>query len=268
MLVLLIVGASSAAHGAALPPAPPVMSKWQVQYMKDVRAKAKEASAASRPALLAALDDGEFRTGLGACCKDIAKLPAPELLEWWRAQIDVSEMVHNFNAAPDPDGHGGDPALSVYGDPKSTWFYNLWEICPGVLNLTSRPCGGPEDAGETGMFRMPEFANGKTPSSLAEAAQRPVYTAFNSRMVDAGNQHFGDVSMVYSPDFVKPMTIIAPMDTGCAAAAACLPQLLHLPLPLPPPPLPLPLPLLLPMPPPLPPPWLLRLSLLAASAPC
>eukprot|EP01050_Picozoa_sp_SAG11_P003653 SAG11_NODE_212_length_12275_cov_5.098308_9_plen_444_part_00 len=215
--IAIVWAAAAASANALLPPAPPAMTPWQTKYMEGVSATAKAASAAARPALLRALDDVELRAGLGACCAGIATLPAPALLEWWHAQTDVSEMVHNFNAAPPAPGqhgHGGDPPLDVYGDPAASWFYNLWEICPGVLNLTAQPCGGPEDAGETGMFGMPEFANGRTPTSLEEAEQRPVYTAFNSRMVDAGNQHFGDVSMVYSPEFVRPMTIIAPMDTG------------------------------------------------------
>jgi hypothetical protein len=46
-----------------------------------------------------------------------------------------------------------------------------------------------------------------------DARPSQVYSAFNNRMVDAGNPHFGDVCVVFSPDFVKPMTIVAPMDT-------------------------------------------------------
>ena len=199
---------------AALPPIPPAMTPWQTEYMVGVRKSAQAASEAAQPALLNAFGDAEFRAGLDKCCPGIAKLSAPELLAWFHAQTDVSEMVHNFDAANDPTNggghHGGDPDLAVYS--AGRWFYNLWEPC--LLNLTSSCDEGPEDAGETGLFGMPEFSNGKMPSTLLEATQRPVYTAFNHRMIDAGNPHFGDVSMVYSPDFVRPMTIIAPMDTG------------------------------------------------------
>ena len=208
-----VVVPAATVGGRVLPPTPPPMTSLQVQYMARVERKAQAASEAAVPALLGALDDHEFRQTLTECCPDIAQLKADELLAWYQRQTDVSEMVHNFNAAPPTagqHGHGGDPDLEVYEN--STWFYNLWE--PWVLNLTSASPGGPEDAMEAGPFGLPEFKNGHTPANLEEAEQRPVYTAFNNRMVDAGNPMFGDVSMVFSPDFVRPMTIIAPMDTG------------------------------------------------------
>ena len=219
-MVLAVVGVGGvlAAAGAAssatvLTPTPPPMTPLQIKYMQGVERKAQAASEAAVPELLGALDDPAFRETLTGCCPDIAQLKADELLTWFQRQTAVSEMVHNFNAeppTPGQHGHGGDPDLDVYEN--STWFYNLWE--PWVLNLTTSNPGGPEDAMEAGPFGLPEFKNGRTPANLEEAEQRPVYSAFNNRMVDVGNPMFGDVSMVFSPDFVKPMTIIAPMDTG------------------------------------------------------
>jgi hypothetical protein len=218
LAALQLAAAAASAEGLrVLPPTPPPMSEWQQSYMEFVAADAKVASASARPELLAALDDADLRAMLDDCCPGIAKLPAERLLGWYHAQISVTEMVHNFDAAPaapGSHGHGGDPDLAVYDDSGTTggWFYNLWT--PWVLNLTNSTPGGPEDAMETGPFHMKEFANGRSPASLDEAAQRPVYTAFNDRLVDAGNPHFGDICMVFSPDYVRPMTIVAPMDTG------------------------------------------------------
>ena len=50
--------------------------------------------------------------------------------------------------------------------------------------------------------------------TLAEAGQRPVYAAWNSRKVDVGNPMFGSISAIFAPDFVRNMTLIAPIDTG------------------------------------------------------
>ena len=124
---MLAVGALCAAQLAAagtaqqqlfrvLPPTPPPMTAWQKDYMAFVQADAAQASATARPDLLAALDDPDFRAVLTGCCPLLSKMPSEALLDWYHAQIDVSEMVHNFNAEPPPQGghhHGGDPVLAV-----------------------------------------------------------------------------------------------------------------------------------------------------------
>jgi hypothetical protein len=161
-------------HAAGiLPPTPPPMSGYQQSYVKGVSQRAAAASAAATPDLEAALDDPAFRKNLTLCCPNIASKTGAELLTWFQAQVGVSEMVHNFNAEPPaPGGHhgAGDPDLAVYAN--STWFFNLWE--PSVLNLTKQQAGGPEDAMEAGPFGMKEFRNGRSPSDLEEAQQRPV----------------------------------------------------------------------------------------------
>eukprot|EP01052_Picozoa_sp_SAG31_P013700 SAG31_NODE_831_length_11669_cov_3.410026_3_plen_365_part_00 len=76
------------------------------------------------------------------------------------------------------------------------------------------------DVAEVGLFGFPEFENvtelsGNLVSyTLTEAIERPVYTAFNSRKVDVGNPMFGPISAVFAPDFMRNMTLIAPIDTG------------------------------------------------------
>ena len=49
---------------------------------------------------VAALDDAGFRESLAGCCPGIAQLKSSELLTWFQRQAEISEMVHNFNAAP------------------------------------------------------------------------------------------------------------------------------------------------------------------------
>ena len=77
------------------------------------------------------------------------------------------------------------------------------------------------DIVEVGLFGFPAFRNpnassdGMTPHySFTEAINRPIYTAFNHRKVDVGNPEFGHTCAVFSPDYVRNMTLIAPVDTG------------------------------------------------------
>lgn len=73
----------------------------------------------------------------------------------------------------------------------------------------------PEDSGEVGVFQCAPFSGPNyTPGSWAEASDRLVYTALNTRRVDMGNPMFGDVSIVFSRANVSAMTLIAPIDTG------------------------------------------------------
>jgi hypothetical protein len=77
------------------------------------------------------------------------------------------------------------------------------------------------DIVEVGLFGFPAFSNknassdGATPHySFAESINRPIYTAFNHRKVDVGNPEFGHASAIFSPEYVRNMTLIAPVDTG------------------------------------------------------
>jgi hypothetical protein len=54
----------------------------------------------------------------------------------------------------------------------------------------------------------------RSPASLAEAQQRPLYTALNSRAVDAGNPPFGPIAAVFSNGYARNMTFIGVADSG------------------------------------------------------
>jgi hypothetical protein len=73
---------------------------------------------------------------------------------------------------------------------------------------------------EVGLFGFPEFHNlseaGYTDGAPTydDAIQRPIYTDWSNRKVDVGNPMFGSVSAIFTPSFVRNMTLIAPIDTG------------------------------------------------------
>ena len=122
--VVAMVSAATAAE--LLPPTPAPMTSLQISYMARVELKAQAASEAAVPELLTALDDTAFRAALAGCCPDIAQLKSDKLLAWYQRQVNVSEMVHNFNAEPptgQQHGHGGDPDLDVYEN-STVSFHN------------------------------------------------------------------------------------------------------------------------------------------------
>jgi hypothetical protein len=218
----------------------PGMTPYQEQYMAAVQAEAKAASEAATPYVLAALEDPSFRAGLGACCPSVASLSSQDLLQRYRDQTAISEMTHNFDvdlttsagghkmagAAGGKNGNGlGDPPLAVYTN--SSHFYNLWEVA--YMNITSYEVLHGEAGAEQGLFGFRKFGNCSAsnasggggyarpeclPASLAQAAERPIYTVLNQRKVDVGCPMFGDIAIVFATDWVRPMTVIAPMDTG------------------------------------------------------
>ena len=73
---------------------------------------------------------------------------------------------------------------------------------------------------EVGLFGFPEFHNlseagfADAAPTYVDAIQRPIYTDWSNRKVDVGNPMFGPISAIFTPSFVRNMTLIAPIDTG------------------------------------------------------
>jgi hypothetical protein len=83
---------------------------------------------------------------------------------------------------------------------------------------------GGMNAGEQGLFGFPAFSGMRTdpawaakqwPQTLAEATDRPLYSALNLRKVSGGNDIFGPVGVVWRSTSMRNRTILAPVDTGC-----------------------------------------------------
>jgi hypothetical protein len=107
-------------------------------------------------------------------------------------------------------------ASGGFGLPPCKWVA-AHGMC--VQLATERPGHGPltiSDVAEVNVFGFPAFKVRGDPNAVpyAEAVQRPIYTAVNTRKVDVGNPTFGPVSAIFAPGFVRNMTLIAPIDTG------------------------------------------------------
>ncbi|KAK3261696.1 hypothetical protein CYMTET_29408, partial [Cymbomonas tetramitiformis] len=195
LLWSVILHALSAPRAIALPIP---LRQTQAQYEMFVRAQsyASAASAAAVSEVLEAFNDPDFRSGLRACCPAIAQLSAASLLEYYRAQTDVAELVHDFdaviNSTHGPAGADVDLELAQ----KSAYQYNLWEL--QYLGLRPPQKGGhsPENYAEVDLLGFKAFSKGDAPSSFAEAADRPLYVGLNQRVIDVGLPAFGTVSVI------------------------------------------------------------------------
>jgi hypothetical protein len=211
---LLIVAFYLFACVAQIPPPPEKQSANQQAVYSRVASAAAALSAKATPELLRVFDSTEMRKHLKQCCASIATIPSTDLLEKLRREVRVGELVHNF------EREGRDDQLQLGDASNSTFFPNLWEL--SFLNLTSRNSShhhvGPEDCAERGLYGFEDFTaqkNGQPyPATYTEAANRPVYTAWNILRTDMGNPDFGSVCAVFSTDFVRNLTVVASIDTG------------------------------------------------------
>jgi hypothetical protein len=125
--------------------------------------------------------------------------------------------VHNF------EREGRDDDLKLIDASNFSYFPNLWEL--SFLNLTASSSKNsshhhvsPEDCAEKGLYGFDAFSGTKDntsyPATYTEAANRPVYTAWNILRTDMGNPNFGSVCAVFSTEYVRNMTVVAAVDTG------------------------------------------------------
>jgi hypothetical protein len=77
------------------------------------------------------------------------------------------------------------------------------------------------DLAEVGLMGYPAFTHSstmKTPSfpfpSVAESVERPVYAALNLDKIDIGFGILGTVATVFTPSYVRNLTLVSAVDTG------------------------------------------------------
>ena len=204
------------AHGVVGHTMPPRQTAYQKSYMAALRTSATAASAAATPAVLAFLDSAPFRANLTRALPnrpDIAKDTAAQLLRRMRGGAAVSELTHNFF-----DGHNrvqtweDDMDLDIAA--AIPYLMNLWTL--SFLNYTTKfqPDGDENDA-ETTVLRFRNFSRPSAgPTTLAEATERPLYTAMNRYRVDIGKPIFGNIAIVVNRTSLDDMVVVSPMDTG------------------------------------------------------
>lgn len=73
---------------------------------------------------------------------------------------------------------------------------------------------GYQDHAETYEYGLKPFKSRGAPSTLAEAAERPVYSLVNLNMIDMGSPIYGDVSAIFSNKYIADSTLLSPVDSG------------------------------------------------------
>ena len=145
-----------------------------------------------------------------------------------RAEVAAAEAVHSFRGVgPHPTQMSLEEAMNSTFAP-SLWAFQIMAEQAGdgaTANAESDHAGfGGMNAGEQGLFGFPAFSGMRTdpawaakqwPQTLAEATDRPLYSALNLRKVSGGNDIFGPVGVVWRSTSMRNRTILAPVDTGC-----------------------------------------------------
>lgn len=181
---------------------------------------------------------------------ELATAQSQELLERLRAEASASEMVHNLaiwsendpasehECAPCDCGWAcGSDTMNAPRTPvfERAQLDNLW-----LLGVEKRPGNGSvfvaadtivgwlwaaqtfEVAG-LGCDQYTSSVSGALPSgataspfpaSVAEAAERPIYTILDLKKVDVGATDFGPVGLVFNKSQVAEATVFTPLDTG------------------------------------------------------
>ena len=208
-LVMLLALAVVSAGGAM----PVKQTDFQRRFISTIRAEAERDSQRDTAAVLAYLDSPGFRSNITACCPTMAELPASELLARLTEELRAAEVVRNFNVQQDWTSE-----VNMTEWLSSKYDYNLWEMAFLGLHKMALSNYLPGcDEQEVSIMGFPPFKGvprGSLPKTFAEAAERPIYTAVNLWKVSTGNQEFGPISFVFSPEYTKPMQFIIPMDSG------------------------------------------------------
>lgn len=205
---LLSVGAAWASPWAAFPP-PPAQTPHQRALFAVKAAEAKEASDAATPAVLDFLASEELHEALERCCPRAAAMSAQALLESLRRELRASELAHTFSAVP--SGLFVDVTLQALSN--MTWFPNEWQAALLAGGVPMEQGQIVSDRAQVEIFGCSAFATGN--ATWAEASDRLIYAASNMRRLDtAAYPVYGDVSAIFSSEYLQHMVLIAPVDTG------------------------------------------------------
>jgi hypothetical protein len=246
LLVVVVIGMAAVAEGSS------AQTPRQRQIVSAIRSRAIIASAAATTALIAELEQPEFRSQLAQRgLAELSKEPGRGLLERLRAEAAAAEVVHNLaiwanetddaacNAVTDPAGAACPSCLgwsvgNAQGMPRTPVFQqpqldNLWEL--GVHGFVQPHdvvgwMNGPDtfEVGAIGCDPFsaalpgpsPWFHGGAVdfPRNISEANERPIYAVLDLKKIDVGVPDFGPVGIAFNRSKLAQDLIFMPADTG------------------------------------------------------
>ncbi|CAJ1412689.1 unnamed protein product [Effrenium voratum] len=71
-----------------------------------------------------------------------------------------------------------------------------------------------QDLAELREYGLKPFQQPAAPANISEAVERPIYCVVNDKLVDVGSAIYGDISAVFSNEYIWDSTLLAPADTG------------------------------------------------------
>eukprot|EP00928_Gymnodinium_smaydae_P040331 TRINITY_DN27361_c0_g1_i3.p1 TRINITY_DN27361_c0_g1~~TRINITY_DN27361_c0_g1_i3.p1 ORF type:complete len:499 (-),score=80.16 TRINITY_DN27361_c0_g1_i3:207-1703(-) len=180
----------------------------QKTIWKTMAAKAKAASEAATPEVLAFFASKGFRDGIKDCCPELLSLSAEQMLARFRQEVQATEIVHAFPSVLTPGLKFIDVTIADLA--QYPWFLNEWQA---KLLANAGPQKGPQSEAEEDLFGCYPF-RGDIPT-WEEASDRLIYAAHNMRQMDTGScPWYGDVAAVFSNRYAKKMILISPTDSG------------------------------------------------------
>lgn len=206
---LFAVGTGLTAHASNVDlPVPAEITSAQRAALQQKFQMAKDASEAATPHVLDFFASESFRSAIRACCPDAAQMSPQELLNRFRSEVQVTELAHAFRAVAEDTDHFTDESLDSLLN--FDWFLNEWQV--GYMEGDNSSKVRQNDAAVE-VFGLPVCPS--TNYTWEQASDRLIYVAHNLYQADTGsNPNFGDVTIIFSNEYVKEMVLIAPMDTG------------------------------------------------------
>ena len=204
---------------------PPRQHELQRKTYAELADRARAASDAATPELLALLDSSSFRQQVATYVPSLANETADDLLERLRSIFATAEILHNFDG-----GWDADMSVEFAERHQAQHFASTFEV-RYASESESEAAGGDGTAAadadkqqsyrvrhkdataNQGIFGLPPFGGDEKPRDYTEATSRLTYGALNLMRRSVGQVFYGDVAAVFHPRYWA-QTAVSPIDSG------------------------------------------------------
>jgi len=124
---------------------------------------------------------------------------------------NISSSTTSLEAIPCP--HPDEPFLEMHVREADCTTVDI-----GISYALANRVAEFLDWAETENFHVKPFKQGGGAASHEEAAERSFYGLVNIHLVDSGSPLFGEVTAVFSSQFMRQTALIAPVDTGFSSS--------------------------------------------------
>eukprot|EP01060_Flectonema_neradi_P031936 TRINITY_DN4974_c0_g1_i1.p1 TRINITY_DN4974_c0_g1~~TRINITY_DN4974_c0_g1_i1.p1 ORF type:complete len:472 (+),score=113.05 TRINITY_DN4974_c0_g1_i1:53-1468(+) len=205
---LVSVFVSTASAVVPIPPTPPV-TEVQRQVIEKNKAIAAEAAPQGRADLMKMMESDAFQSYLKGFNSEHAGKSSTELYQLLKQQIEVAEIIHNWDPYARSDTHIVDITLNTSVDYPI--FFTNWQLTALGLSPAAGNTG-LQNAAEVMVYNLPDFT--MSPPDYTEASNRFPYGAMNIQKIATGVPKFGSISTVFNNSYIRNQTILFANDSG------------------------------------------------------